>query len=518
MLILQQTLLMGVATLGGAARAPPRGRRRTAVLGQGLAHLLLALPGAALFLVVLPRLYGFSATTHASRRSAGAAVAVHPVGQLPRPVRQHLVQAARDGGAAVHRDQPAAVLPGRRRLAGRGDPAAAARGRASSSPAPRRSTPWCASTRWTRASPTSPPTGRGCGSWRRCTWCWRPARSWLAERRGKELPMRAPPRKAVIAGMAVLAVAVDRRDRAASTGRAIRRSPAWCGRPRSASRRRSPAGWPRSPCTDRPAGAQGRPAGARSTIPSWRRRSARRRRPGRRPAPNATTSTPACAPRRSRSSPEACRPPRRTCCSRSRRSRAPARWRRATSPAASSSTRAPPSSPSRRPISTLKRAQHDSRQRRPDRRGAGAGRCAGGAGRGGGRRPAGAAGQDAPHRAGRRHGRRRSSARQGEIVPVGKPVLTLEAGAPWFAFTLREDALGGLTVGSEVGSRPTAASASPRASPSSGRSASSRPGARRAPSAITTSTVSACGSIRSAPADGLQAGMSVWLAAGSSAR
>jgi ABC-2 type transport system permease protein len=61
MLILQQTLFMGVATLGAA-------RRRTTtiltVLGRGLAHLLLALPGAALFLVVLPRLYGFSASTH----------------------------------------------------------------------------------------------------------------------------------------------------------------------------------------------------------------------------------------------------------------------------------------------------------------------------------------------------------------------------------------------------------------------------------------------------------------------
>ena len=30
--------------------------------GQGLAHLLLALPGAVLYLVVLPRIYGFSAT------------------------------------------------------------------------------------------------------------------------------------------------------------------------------------------------------------------------------------------------------------------------------------------------------------------------------------------------------------------------------------------------------------------------------------------------------------------------
>lgn len=41
-------------------------------------------------------------------------------------------------------------------------------------------------------------------------------------------------------------------------------------------------------------------------------------------------------------------------------------------------------------------------------------------------------------------------AERGEIVPVGKPVVILEAGGPWFAFTLREDALGRLTVGSVV--------------------------------------------------------------------
>jgi HlyD family secretion protein len=42
----------------------------------------------------------------------------------------------------------------------------------------------------------------------------------------------------------------------------------------------------------------------------------------------------------------------------------------------------------------------------------------------------------------------------GEIVPVGKPVLTLEVGQErWFAFTLREDALRDLTVGSEVSLR-----------------------------------------------------------------
>jgi len=68
MLILQQTLMMGAATLGGVAfESGGHGARRnrgavTAVLGQGLAHLLLALPGFALYLIVLPRLYGFSAS------------------------------------------------------------------------------------------------------------------------------------------------------------------------------------------------------------------------------------------------------------------------------------------------------------------------------------------------------------------------------------------------------------------------------------------------------------------------
>jgi ABC-2 type transport system permease protein len=61
LLILQQTLFMGVASLGAARR---RATPAAAVLGRGLAHLLLALPGAALFLVVLPRLYGFTATEH----------------------------------------------------------------------------------------------------------------------------------------------------------------------------------------------------------------------------------------------------------------------------------------------------------------------------------------------------------------------------------------------------------------------------------------------------------------------
>jgi ABC-2 type transport system permease protein len=65
-LILQQTLLLGVASLGGAAYTI--GRRATrwlrsgarAVFGQALAHLCFALPGLALYLIVLPRVYGFS--------------------------------------------------------------------------------------------------------------------------------------------------------------------------------------------------------------------------------------------------------------------------------------------------------------------------------------------------------------------------------------------------------------------------------------------------------------------------
>jgi multidrug resistance efflux pump len=39
---------------------------------------------------------------------------------------------------------------------------------------------------------------------------------------------------------------------------------------------------------------------------------------------------------------------------------------------------------------------------------------------------------------------------RGEVVPVGKPVLVLEIAEPWFAFTLREDALGRVKVGGTV--------------------------------------------------------------------
>ena len=65
-LILQQTLLLGVASIGGAAfeRDGRRSREQRAgaraVFGQAMAHLCFAIPGLALYLIVLPRFYGFS--------------------------------------------------------------------------------------------------------------------------------------------------------------------------------------------------------------------------------------------------------------------------------------------------------------------------------------------------------------------------------------------------------------------------------------------------------------------------
>jgi ABC-2 type transport system permease protein len=60
MLILQQTLLIGAAMLTGNAVARSGGGF-AGVLGRGIAHLTIYLPALALYLIVLPRFYGFSA-------------------------------------------------------------------------------------------------------------------------------------------------------------------------------------------------------------------------------------------------------------------------------------------------------------------------------------------------------------------------------------------------------------------------------------------------------------------------
>jgi ABC-2 type transport system permease protein len=59
-LILQQLLLVGASLLTVVALAQPSGGAFASVLGRGVAHLTIYLPALALYLIVLPRFYGFS--------------------------------------------------------------------------------------------------------------------------------------------------------------------------------------------------------------------------------------------------------------------------------------------------------------------------------------------------------------------------------------------------------------------------------------------------------------------------
>src|SRR5262249_27512479 len=62
-LILQQPLLIGAAMLTRAAVAKGGGAF-AGVLGRGVAHMTIYLPAIALYLIVLPRIYGFSTLGH----------------------------------------------------------------------------------------------------------------------------------------------------------------------------------------------------------------------------------------------------------------------------------------------------------------------------------------------------------------------------------------------------------------------------------------------------------------------
>ena len=72
-LILQQTLLIGAAMLTRGALAKGGGAF-AGVLGRGIAHLTIYLPALALYLIVLPRIYGFSTLGHLPQLFALAAV------------------------------------------------------------------------------------------------------------------------------------------------------------------------------------------------------------------------------------------------------------------------------------------------------------------------------------------------------------------------------------------------------------------------------------------------------------
>src|SRR5262249_11508001 len=60
-LILQQMLLIGASMLTVVALAQGLGGAFTSVLGRGVAHLTVLLPALALYFIVLPLVYGFSA-------------------------------------------------------------------------------------------------------------------------------------------------------------------------------------------------------------------------------------------------------------------------------------------------------------------------------------------------------------------------------------------------------------------------------------------------------------------------
>ena len=59
-LILQQLLLVGASLLTVVALAQPAGGAFASVLGRGVAHLTIYLPALVLYLIVLPRFFGFS--------------------------------------------------------------------------------------------------------------------------------------------------------------------------------------------------------------------------------------------------------------------------------------------------------------------------------------------------------------------------------------------------------------------------------------------------------------------------
>jgi ABC-2 type transport system permease protein len=102
MLILQQTMLMAASMLGGityetggAAARRARGTT-TAVLGQGLAHLIIYIPAMLFYLVILPHLYGFSLL--------GAPIHVFAFAALVLLATSFMGQAA--GAWFTHRETP----------------------------------------------------------------------------------------------------------------------------------------------------------------------------------------------------------------------------------------------------------------------------------------------------------------------------------------------------------------------------------------------------------------------------
>ena len=357
MLILQQTMLMGSATLGGAAfaqggagRSPPPRRRRCRP-GAGPAPTSCSPFRAPCCSSSCCRaLYGVSATD-AAGRSLRPAHSVHAVRELPRPVRQHVVQAAarRRFCFSSPRACPcssSSACPGRSRRS-----PARSGWRASSFPARRRSTAWCASTRWARRWTTFSGTGPCCGRSRRSTACSPSGARGSSSAKGP--PMDAHGRRRLILGLlagaaaggvVALVVLVPRHAP----------PPPLAGMVRQTEIRIAPEISGRLTSVAVRAGKAVRKGEllASSTIPSWRHRWARPRRRPPPPGPNVPTSMPACATRNGRSSPRSVETAEANLLLAEQEDRARSRWRRGTSPASRSSTRAMPRWPRPGPTST----------------------------------------------------------------------------------------------------------------------------------------------------------------------
>jgi ABC-2 type transport system permease protein len=162
-LILQQTLLMGSAALGGVTfEAGGRLARRwrgapQAIAGQALAHLCLAMPGVTLYLIILPRFYGFSTLGRPLDLLLMAVPFLLSVSFLAQFVGAWFTR--RESAVLlfiatslplfflVGVSWPLEAIPN------------ALRGASVVFPAHRPSTGWCASIRWARACATSGATG-----------------------------------------------------------------------------------------------------------------------------------------------------------------------------------------------------------------------------------------------------------------------------------------------------------------------------------------------------------------------
>ena len=91
------------------------------MLGRGVAHLTIYLPALALYLIVLPRIYGFSTLGHLPQLFALATVFLLATSFMGQAIGAWFTR-PENATLAPPGNQPAAVLHRRLRMAARGNP------------------------------------------------------------------------------------------------------------------------------------------------------------------------------------------------------------------------------------------------------------------------------------------------------------------------------------------------------------------------------------------------------------